>query len=406
MISMRPLGKLIPLEEALRLCDGAAVPTDQIETISIEESADRVLAEEVFSEIDVPPFRRAAMDGYAVRAEDVSRARVKYPVILKVVDQIFAGGVPSVSIGPNECSEIATGGMLPEGSDAVVMVENTRREDTGSVAILEPVTDRRHVIEAGDDIKKGENIGHVGDYLTPGKVGALAAIGREALSVFRRPVVVVMPTGDEIIRPGKPLGQGQIYDVNTFTLVSSIRGFGGDVIIRPIVEDSLDSIKKAISSSSDADIIIFSGGSSVGERDLIIDAVGESGEVIFHGVAIRPGKPTILGKVGESLVLGMPGHPTSCLSNSYIFLRPMVRKIGRLPMQQEKTAKVRLSEDVKSPKGKVQVLTVKIEGDLAIPVFRESSAITSMARADGYALIDENIQSIKKGEEIDVTLFI
>jgi len=405
MSNIRPLEKLISLEEALRICESAAVPTDRTEIASIGITVNRVLAEDVRAEIDVPPFKRSAMDGYAARMEDVKGASDSNPVVLKIVEKIFAGDVSKRSISALECAEIATGGMLPEGADSIVIVEDTRSEGEDQVAILQPPDKGKHIISAGDDIRKGESVVKTGELLTPAKIGAIAAIGRDHIKIYCRPKVVVMPTGDEIIKPGKKIGPGQVYDVNTFTLSSAIKTFGGQVIVKPIVEDSKQSILKAIKKESDADIIIFSGGSSVGEKDLIVDAIKESGELLFHGVAIKPGKPTILGRAGNNLILGMPGHPTSCLSNSYIFLEPMVCKIGRIPTRVLKTVKLKLSEDVNSPKGKAQVLMVKVNGDIAIPVFKESSAITSMTNADGYALIPPDKEYIENGVEIIVKLF-
>jgi len=405
MSGMRPLGDLVSLKEALRIIDEVSKPTQRREKVPIWHASGRILAEDLRAGIDVPPFTRSAMDGFAVRADDVRSARMDGPVILQVMEKIFAGGTPGKKILKGQCAEIATGGMLPKGADAVVMVEDTSGKARGRIAINSSVAKGDNVIEAGEDIRRGALIARNMDLLTPAKIGAIAAVGNEAVSCYCRPSVVVMPTGDEVVRPGEKLRPGQVYDVNTFTLKSAIQSFGGVVDVREIVGDSKKSIMNAISREGGADIIIFSGGSSVGEKDLIVDAVSELGEVLFHGVAIRPGKPTLLGKSGIALVLGMPGHPTSCLSNAYIFLEPMIMKIGRYPQKKKVQSRLRLSSDVNLAAGRTTVLPVRVDGGKAVPVFRESSAITSMTNADGYVLVGPETKSLKKGASVSVVLF-
>jgi len=404
MSGMRPLEKLVTLTEALRAIDRASKPTDRTEEVPIWSAGGRVLAEDVKAGIAVPTFTKSAMDGYAVRSADVKSAGANNPAVLKITGKIFAGHVAKNVLKSGQCSEIATGGMLPDGADAVVKVEDTSANKRGSVSILLPVPKGENIIVAGSDIAKGARVASKGEFLYPGKVGAIAAIGVDSLRCYARPSVVVMPTGDEVIRPGEKLKPGQVYDVNTFTLKTAAQTFGAEVDVREIVDDSKESLIEAISFES-ADMIIFSGGSSVGEKDLIVDAVSELGDVIFHGVSIRPGKPTLLGKVGSSLVLGMPGHPTSCLSNAYIFLEPMITKIGRFPKQRRNTVVARLSAEAQLAEGRTTVLPVKLDGGKAVPVFKESSAITSMSNADGYVLVPPSGSRLRKGAAVTVTLF-
>lgn len=405
MSGMRPLEKLISLEDALKICDSNSFQTQKKEIVPIRSAAGRVLAENVKASINVPPFARSAMDGYAVRIKDVREANEENPVFLSIIDKIYAGDVPKKRLAPMQCSEIATGGMLPDGADSIVMVEDTRKITRIRVEILHPQLDDNHIISPGDDIKKGNIVGNKGDFLTPAKIGSLSAIGKEEISVFQKPRIVVMPTGNEVIRPGKKLEPGQIYDVNTYTLSSAIELFGGQVIVKPIVGDDRQSLIRSIGSSKGADMIIFSGGSSVGEKDLIIDAVNDVGKVLFHGVAIRPGKPTLLGKVGKCLVFGMPGHPTSCLSNAYIFLEPLIRKIGRYPIIQKRIIHARLATDINPAKGRTTIMTVKMKEGLAHLAFKESSAITSMANADGYIVIPPREHPLGKDSDVEVVLF-
>jgi molybdopterin molybdotransferase len=405
MSGMRPLGRLVSLDEALRIIDRASKPMQRVETVPIWSAFGRILAVDVRAGVDVPSFNRSAMDGFAVRATDVKDASDGKPSVLKIVDKIFAGDVARKSIEAGQCVEIATGGMLPKGADAVVMVERTSERGRRKVAVLSPVTRGQNVIPVGEDIRKGAIIVRREDLLSPAKIGSIAAVGIDAIACYERPNVVVMPTGDEVVRPGERLRAGQVYDVNTFTLKSAVQSFGGQVDVREIVDDSKESLIRAISSEKTADIIIFSGGSSVGEKDLIVDAVSELGKVLFHGVAVRPGKPTLLGRVGKSLVLGMPGHPTSCLSNAYIFLEPMMAKIGRLPRRERAKLKLRMSADARLAAGRATVIHVRVDGDRAVPVFKESSAITSMTNADGYILVGPRVKSLRKGAPVEVALF-
>jgi len=405
MSGMRPLGKLVSLEEALRIIDRASKPMQRVERVPIWSACGRILAVDVRAGVDVPSFKRSAMDGYAVRAADAKSASERKPAVLQIIDKIFAGDVAKKSIANGQCAEIATGGMLPKGADAVVMVERTSERGWRKVAILSPIARGQNVIPIGEDIRKGAIIARKEDPLSPAKIGSIAAVGIDAVACYERPNVVVMPTGNEVVRPGEKLKAGQVYDVNTFTLKSATQSFGGQVDVRQIVDDAKESLVRAISSEDSADIIIFSGGSSVGEKDLIVDAVSELGTVLFHGVAVRPGKPTLLGKVGKSLVLGMPGHPTSCLSNAYIFLEPMMTKIGRFPPRERAKIRVRLSADARLAAGRATVIPVRVDGKNAVPVFKESSAITSMTNADGYVIVSPKVKSLKKGAPVEVILF-
>ncbi|MDH4122741.1 MAG: molybdopterin molybdotransferase MoeA [Thermoplasmata archaeon] len=398
--------KPISLDEALKISVAASKPTNKTEMVSTHLSNNRILAEDIKATLSVPPFARSAMDGFAVRASDVQNASQTEPVTLRVVQEIFAGTAAGASIRKGECAAIATGGMLPKGVDSIVMIENTSQCDSeGYVNINFPAKKGQHVISVGSDIKKGRIVAKKSEQLTPSKIGAISAIGKRSIKVYRKPRIVIMPTGDEIIRPGRKLRSGQIYDVNTFTLHSIISSFGGDACIEPIIEDNRRSIIRALRSHSNHELIILSGGSSVGEKDLIVNVLRDIGEVLFHGVAIKPGKPTLLGRIRQTLVMGMPGHPTSCLSNAYLFLGPMIRKIGRMSEERGNEVLLRLAEDVHLPKDRALILPIRIQGDLAVPTFKESSAITSMVNADGYAILQPKGNIAGKGSQILVHLY-
>ncbi len=405
MTTVRPIRETIPLDEARALLVAASVPIDRTERIAILEAHGRVIAHAEQSAIDVPPFDRAAMDGYAVIAADTFGASSFEPKTLACIATVFTGQVARERISRGTCIQIATGAPLPDGADAVVMVEETEKGSGGDVRVLTPVYPRQNVGRRGADISAGQSLFSAGEVLTPSRIGALAAIGQTSVDVFARPRVAILSTGNEIVAPGQPLAPGQLYDINQFTLASIIAAHGGVPIVYPTVEDSLQALTTAVAATEGEDIVVFSGGSSVGERDLIIDAIGAMGEVVFHGIAVKPGKPTAFGRIGRRPVFGMPGYATSCLSNAYMLLVPMLRRIARLPEYHPRVVRLPLSRRVVSTTGRHQFYTVRIENGSAVPAFKASGDITSMAQADGYIEIPAQTDIVEAGEMVDVKLF-
>jgi molybdopterin molybdotransferase len=405
MSPMRPIRETIPLETAMRLMLEAIVPVARVERVPLAEANGRVLASPAMAMIDVPPFDRAAMDGYAVIAEDTFGASRADPRTLRQVGVIFTGQVASHTLTRGECLEIATGAPMPAGADAVVMVEETEHDDGDGVRVLTPVYPRQHIGRRAADISAGTVILRAGDLLNPSRVGALAAIGLAHVEVFARPRVAVLSTGNEIVDPGQPLGPGQIYDINRFTLGSVIHDQGAIAVPLRTAADSLDELAAGVDAAADADVLVFSGGSSVGERDLVLDVMQQMGEVIFHGIAVKPGKPTAFGRIGGKPVLAMPGYPTSCLSNAYILLVPLLRRIGRLPPHEPRVARLPLARRIVSPTGRHQFYTVRIADHAVVPAFKASGDITSMSEADGYIEIPTNTDIVETGELVEVKFF-
>jgi len=401
---MRPFKALISLDEALTLCMDAAKPVEEVETIGIERGSTRVSASDVHARIPVPLADRAAMDGYAVRAVDTYGAGKFKPKILGRIETLYAVTPPRKPVTRGKCTEVATGATIPKGADAVVMVEDTESKG-GRIHIYSPVHPGENISVQGEDIRKGQKVISKGDVLTPAKIGALAAVGHSDVRVYRKPLAAVLTTGDEVIPPGKPIRPGQVYDINAYTLSAVVEANGGRARRLPRVADDLKALRRALSEAAKSDLVVFSGGSSVGEKDLIMDVLKDLGEIAFHGVAVKPGKPTVFGRVGETPVLGMPGYPTSCLSNAYMILVPMLRKMARLPPRHEKVVELPLSRRVISSIGRVEFHTVKVEGGSAVPVYKESGAITSMADADGYIRIPANVDMLEAGETVQVILF-
>jgi molybdenum cofactor synthesis domain-containing protein len=403
---MRPIRETIPLEEALTTILDAAAPIERIERIALADADGRVLASAPTAAMDVPPFDRAAMDGYAVRAEDTFGAGRYEPKVLRVVDKVYTGQMPARSVGVGECIEIATGAPMPQGADAVVMVEETERvAGSDDVRVFTPVYPRQHVGRRAADIAAGQPVLTAGDVLTPSRIGALAAVGVLEVDVYARPRIAILSTGNEIVEPGQPLGPGQIYDINRFTLTSIIGAHGGTAIALPTAADTVEALSAAIDTALNEDVLVFSGGSSVGERDLILDVLLQRGEVFFHGVAVKPGKPTVFGQVAGKPVLGMPGYPTSCLSNGYMLLVPMLRRMARLPPHRPQTIRVPLARRIVSTTGRHQFYTVRIADGAAMPAFKASGDITSMAHADGYIEIPAQVDIVEAGEAVEVKLF-
>ena len=400
---MRPFKRLLSREAAMEIIRANIRRVDRVERVPLEEAAGRVLAEEAVAGFNVPPFDRSSMDGYAVRAEDAYGASTFSPRRLRLIGDQHAGERFEGEVGRGECVQVATGSPVPRGSDAVVMVEHTRLDDD-YVEVQKPVYPGANISPEGEDIREGDVVVGGGELLTPSKVGALAALGMEAVAVYAKPVVAVVSTGSEVRPLGGDLEEGQIYDVNSFTLSAVIARNGCIPLMLGIAPDIRGSIEAVLREAVGRDLVVFSGGSSVGVRDLLYDVVEDLGEVLFHGLQVKPGKPTLFGLVEGTPVFGMPGYPTSCLSNAHLFLVPALRMAAGLPQPEPRRVKARMAARVVSSSGREQFLTVRLDGGLAYPVFKKSGAITSMTHADGYIVIPVNADVIEEGEEVTVTL--
>jgi molybdenum cofactor synthesis domain-containing protein len=402
---MRPFKSTISIEEARELLRDGARPIERTERLDLSRAAGRVAAADVAANLFVPPFSRSAMDGYAVVASDTRGATRQQPVTLAVVDRIFTGSLPSRAIASGACAEIATGAPLPEGADAVVMVEETSSVDDSHVAIHTQATPRQNIGRKGADISPGDFVVRRGDLLNPSRLGAVAAVGVASLDVFARPRVAILSTGNEVLAPGEPLAPGHIYDVNRFTLAAVALAHGCSPDTQPPARDSHEALGAALDDCAGADVIVFSGGSSVGERDLLVDLIARRGEMIFHGIAVKPGKPTMFARVDGAPFFGMPGNPTSCLSNAYILLVPFLRATARLPLYAPRTVTARLGRRIVSQAGRHQFYTVRLDGPVALPAFKGSGDITSLSQADGYIEIPASEHTVEEGSAVEVTLF-
>jgi molybdenum cofactor synthesis domain-containing protein len=402
---MRPFTSTISLDEARRRLDANVRPIERIERVRLDEAAGRVAAADVASPIDVPPFARSAMDGYAVVAADTEGASRDAPVRLRQLDRIFTGTVSTEVVTRGTCAEIATGAPLPAGADAVVMVEESAKADAGTIDIFAAAAAGQNIGKRGADIQAGDRVIASGDLVTPGRVGALAAIGRADVEVFAKPRVAILSTGNEVVEPGETLQDGHIYDVNRFTLGAIVAAHGGVPERQRAAQDTVEALLRALDECATADLIVFSGGSSVGDRDLVVDAIAARGRMIFHGIAVRPGKPTAFALVGATPFFGMPGNPTSCLSNAYILLVPFLRAIARLPSYAPHTLRLPLGRRIVSAANRHQFYTVRLRDGAAYPAFKGSGDITSLSMADGYIEIPADQSTVEEGANVTVTLF-
>ena len=402
---MRPIGATIPLDEARAIIERTILPLARAERVPLFDGNGRVLAQDIVSTGNVPPFSRAGMDGYAVRSADTTGASKDTPRTLRCLEQVFTGQMPTQTVTNGTCSEIATGAPMPAGADAVVMVEDTLRDASGVVTVYAAVAPKQNVGLEGADIRAGQTVLRAGDVLNASRVGAIAALGIDAVEVYARPRVAILSTGNEIVEPGQPLAPGQIYDINKFTLAAVFAEHGAVPVLYRTAVDTLEDLSRAVDECLREDVLVFSGGSSVGERDLILDVIAARGRVLFHGIALKPGKPTAFGVIDGKPVFGMPGYPTSCLTNGYILVVPALRTMARLSPQILRRVTLPLGQRIVSAPGRRQIYTVRIAGGQALPAFKASGDITSMSQADGYIDIPAETDVLEAGTSVEVTLF-
>jgi molybdopterin molybdotransferase len=405
-MAMKPMKALISLEEGMRILMDCVQPIARTEQVGLLEASGRVLAERIVAAADVPPFARAAMDGYAVIAQDTFGAGNFNPAQLRLLEVVHAADIATAAVASGTCTQVATGAPVPAGADAVVQVEDTElTEGAGLVKIYQPVYPRQNISPQGRDIQAGQDVLATGTRLDPSKIGVLAALGLTQVAVVAKPTVAVVPSGNEIVAPGEPLVPGRIYDINSYTLASLIQAVGGVPRLFPIMQDTLEDVRRTLREALACDLVVLSGGSSVGERDVMVEAVESLGEVKFHGIAVKPGKPTLCGIIEGKLVLGMPGYPTSCLTNGYGLLAPALRKLAQLPEPRTGGIELPMARRYTSTTGRHQYLPIRIEDGEVAPAFKESGSITSMANAEGYIEIPANVDLVEKGERVLVKFF-
>ncbi|NJD53131.1 MAG: molybdopterin molybdotransferase MoeA [Candidatus Methanoperedens sp.] len=370
-------------------------PISKIEALPIEECDGRIIAEDIIASIDVPHYRRAAMDGFAVMASETLGAGTGSPVILRLSNNMEKG----------TCMRVHTGSPMPENSDAVVMIEDTVLSGD-KVEIFAQIHPFKNVGAIGEDVQKGEIILNRGRLLRPCDIAVLASLGIRNIKVFKRPLVVIIPTGEELVPRGKKnLADGEIYETNGLMSAMYIRKWGGIPCLLDIVTDSPDRIKEAIISNLDADMILTSGGTSVGKRDFVPAVIGSLGKLLAHGVGISPGKPTALGIINGKPVVCMPGYPVAGIVALFFYGKAAFRRLGHIPDEPERTVKAVLSGKIAGRTGYKTFARVKIDNGVAIPLATAGAGIlSSVSKADGFVIIPENIEGRNAGEEVEVVL--
>lgn len=385
------------------------------ERIRLEDALFRVLAEEIISPENLPVSSRATMDGYAVRAADTFGASESLPAFHSVVGQVNMGMLPKFEVKNGQAAEIPTGGFLPKGADAVVMVEYTRPIGHDTIEVVKPVTIGENVLDQGGDVAKGEVLLLPGRRFRPQDVGLMAGLGLTDVLVFQRPKVVVVSTGNEIVPIHQCPSPGQIRDINSYSLSALVRTVGAEPIMYGVIPDDTSLLKERLERGiMEGDVVVVSGGSSVGERDLMGEVVARlpNAKILVHGVALSPGKPTLLAKVTGKALFGLPGHPVSTMIVAQIFLMPFLKficgeELERGPLGSK--VKATLATSIPSAHGREEYFRVKLEeknGELyARPVFGKSSMISTMVKSDGLIVVSIHAEGLAKGERVNVILF-
>jgi molybdopterin molybdotransferase len=390
----------------------ARFPRLPFEPRLIDHGLDGILYESIRATEELPEWPRSTVDGFAVRAEDTFGASDSNPALLNCIASIRMGILPDISISAGQAAQIPTGGFLPQGADAVVMVEYTNIAGIDSIEVTRPVTAKTNVLDRGEDAKPGETFLVQGKRLRPQEIGFLAALGITEVRIYRKPRVAVISTGDEIVPVGCKPRMGQVRDANGHSICALVRSCNAEPIPFDIVPDNAamlyDVLEKAL---AQADVVAISGGSSVGARDLMVEVVSRLPgiEILAHGVSIRPGKPTLLANQGGKAIFGLPGHPVSALVVAQVFLAPFLRYLQGSELEKGPSGprrKAMLATSVHSTIGLEEFVRVRIEKssevDLAHPVFGKSGMLSTMVKADGVIIIPMNVEGFSKGEVVEV----
>lgn len=393
----------------------AAINKKKPKTIKIDitEALGMIAAEDIKAKDNIPCFTKSTVDGYAVIASDTNGTTDSIPAFFNIVESISMGKVPERSIKNGETSYVPTGGMLPEGANAVVMIEHSEKFASQSVALYDSVSPGRNVILEGEDTRSGEVIISKGSKIRPQEIGVLASSGVKEIEVFKPWKVTVISTGDEIIDINTPIEKAKTRDINTYSVAASAEKYGMKVVRMPIVKDDRESLNEAISKAmNDSDVIALSGGSSKGEKDYTAEAIDSltDGGVFTHGIAIKPGKPTILGydEKSETLFAGLPGHPMAAMVIFELIIGGAYKEITG--QRKSFAIPATLSENVPSAGGRATFMPVRIlqnpDGTYtAEPILGKSGLMKALAKADGYIMMDTDSEGKNKGEQVQVTLF-
>ena len=383
------------------------------ECVSTAEALGRVTTRNIISSEELPAFPRSSMDGYSVRANDTFGATESLPAYLEVCGEVLMGAAPQVNVQPGYAAIAYTGGLLAKGTDAVVMIEHTNRVDDHTVEIVRPVAPGENVIQQGEDIGPNDTVLSKGCQIRPQDIGALMALGITKVAVAKRPRVAIVSTGDELVSPEMVPAPGQIRDINTYTIAAAVTRAGGVPVPIGLVKDDYDTQREAaLTGLSNSEILVFSAGSSVSSRDMtaqVLDGIGKPG-ILTHGIAHKPGKPTVIALIDNKPAFGLPGNPVSAFVVFGILVRPTIHSLMgyKMPLRSS-TVVARLSRNVSSTTGREDHVPVNLyeEGDVltAEPVFGKSNLIYTLVRSDGVVVVPLNSGGLYSGDEVTVTLY-
>ncbi|OGW37747.1 MAG: molybdopterin molybdenumtransferase MoeA [Nitrospirae bacterium RBG_13_39_12] len=409
--------ELITVDKALEILEKHIYFRKSAEIkLAIENSYGMIVSKDIFSPENLPEFNRSTVDGFAVNSADTFGATDNLPSYLVLKAEILMGEEPDFKVDKGEVAKIATGGMLPQGTDSVVMLEHTQLIDEKMIEVVKPVAPGENVIQAGEDAKKGEFLLESGRRLRPQDIGALAGLGITNVWVYEKPKVSIISTGDEIIPANKPIKPGYVRDINSYVLSGLILNAGGIPVKKGIFSDEYDILKDVVEESlSNSDMVLITGGSSVGTKDMTARIINDAGKpgVLFHGVSLKPGKPLICGIVNNKVIWGLPGHPAAVSVCFKIFIEPVLKTLSGLKEDRlepyKKTVTAKIDKNISSSPGREEHIAVYLEernGELwATPIFAKSGLITTLIKADGTALIPLKKLGVKEGETVEVRLF-
>ena len=407
---------LTPEEAAGVICGRFPALTVPAERVLLGNALGRTLYDDVVSNEFVPGFDRSTVDGYAVASSDTFGCSESIPAMLSLSGEVLMGRAAQGAIMPGTCVSVSTGGDLPEGADAVVMLEYAEDYGSGFIGITSPVAPGNNIIFKGDDVSPGDMILPAGSVLSPSDIGILAALGYDSVGVRPRPVVGIISTGDELVAPSEMPERGQIRDVNTPLLVAAVEMFGAAPLGYGIICDDESTLRSTVLRAvAECDIVLISGGSSAGMRDLTARVIESAGEILFHGIAMKPGKPTILGVINDKPIFGLPGHPVAAYFVTELFVRLLISRLMGAEVKR-RVISARISEAISSNHGRAEYIAVHLvaaeprndelrsEFYVARPIRGKSGLITSLAGADGYICIPRDSEGIARASEVAVTL--
>ncbi|HXX59097.1 MAG TPA: gephyrin-like molybdotransferase Glp [Dehalococcoidales bacterium] len=405
--------KLVTPDEALQKLKPYLQTLVLKETVATADALARVTAADIMSPGNLPSFHRSTMDGYAVIAADTYGATEGLPAYLKLTGEMPMGRDSGITVKSGEAVKVYTGGMLPGGADAVVMVENTQQPNDTTIEVFRPVAPGENVLRVGDDIKKGAVVLPAGSVIRAQDIGGLMALGLTKIEVYSRPRVAIISAGDEVVAPEKTPLPGQIRDINTYTISNLVKQSGGIPVPCGIMPDEFEKISRTAQHALiEAEVLVISSGSSISTRDLTVKVIASLGEpgVLVHGISLRPGKPTIVAAAGNKPVFGLPGNPVSAMVVFNLLARPAIYRVGGCTNPPPiPTVNAALTHNIASTTGREDYVPVKLVKEnghyQATPIFGESNLITTMMRADGVAKIPLDKHGLNAGETVDVMLF-